>query len=389
MTTITNIIRPEVTTNFTALPNVILNLCSHGFSPNDQAVLLYLLSKPSDWKIIKKVIATEIGKGIGTVQKSFRRLQDAGFISFDRHPTGHTDFFVSVPENFYKPEISPHVKKPHVEKPHVEKRHDIIKNEIPLQTNKKTTNVVEDFVEKKTAIDYINEPTHITEIAPIGATQNLVEFDINELTPVEKETVKKELKKVEPAAQSAIVSILKTALAKKNIQSPVGYAKALVKTAQAGNLDIQELEKPVIPLTDAEKQMIRETKIRNVFSENGEKIKAQLADIGYITLDGEGTITKSEFEALGLISKKTNTKTVLKPSEIPNSFPEEDEQNYLEIRKTRMRNALDKKIFINHNVQPTEKELAARQKIIELEIQLRERGELVDAQEAKKNAGIF
>lgn len=231
MTITANIIRPQVDSNFTALPNSLYELARHvnGLKPRDISVLNYLLSKPAQWKLQSKDISNALNICERTVRDALKVLQYHGFASYTREKTGATNWKISVPENLYSQAIKPQCKKPNGEKPHGEKCNAILKNEIPLTKNEITTNVAvsNDFVEKEKEV----------EIAPIGAIHNLIEFDINELTTVETETVKKELSSVEPTEQLKIVTILKEALAKKNVKSPIGYAKTLIKLSQAGNLE--------------------------------------------------------------------------------------------------------------------------------------------------------
>lgn len=228
MTITANIIRPQVESNFTALPNSLYELARHvdGLKPRDISVLNYLLSKPAQWKLQSKDISNALNICERTVRDALKVLQYHGFASYTREKTGETNWKISVPENLYSQAIKPQCKKPNGEKPHGEKCNAILKNKTSLTKKEKATNVTvsNDFVKK-------------AENAPIGSTHDLIKIDINELTPVETEIVKKELSSVEPTEQLKIVTILKEALAKKNVKSPVAYTKKLIQLSRVGNLE--------------------------------------------------------------------------------------------------------------------------------------------------------
>ena len=160
MTTI-NIIRPEVTENFTALPNQLLGYGRHlnGLKPRDSAVLNYLLSKPPHWKIVAKEITLALNISINTVYAALTVLQRLGIASYTRDKYGRTRWLVSVASNLYSPVIPPHTKKPHQEICDVLENND--KSEIIIKT---TTRCVSegDLGDSDTPSDYINEP----QIAP-------------------------------------------------------------------------------------------------------------------------------------------------------------------------------------------------------------------------------
>ena len=68
MLTTANILRPAVTTDFTALPNALFRYNRHydGLKPRDSAVLNYLLSLPPQWKLRAGDIAHSVNIGKST-----------------------------------------------------------------------------------------------------------------------------------------------------------------------------------------------------------------------------------------------------------------------------------------------------------------------------------
>lgn len=196
MTTI-NIIRPEVTDNFTALPNQLLGYGRHikGLKPRDSAVLNYLLSKPPHWKIIAKEITLALNISINTVYAALTVLQRLGIASYTRDKYGHTRWLVSIASNFYSPVIPPHTKIPHQEICDVLENND--KSEIIIKT---TTRCVseEDLGNSDTPVDYINEPiiTPVEFVAePVAVTPEIIIEEVVEIevpvieTPVVVETI--------------------------------------------------------------------------------------------------------------------------------------------------------------------------------------------------------
>lgn len=445
-----NIVRPTVTANFTVLPNELLEYNRHtmGLKPRDMAVLNYLLSKPAVWKIRAQDIANAINIGKSTVYKALRRLQDFGFASYTRDKKGFTFWTVSCTEKLCKSDISAHVKKPHVVFDNVLTNNDALKNtkettndvvvkadfvkpitgspaEIPAQiqvsatdadmntieikhstigqqeeqlqiskqvtaTNLATTLHVNDGEQQKQSHIAVRESKPEPEsISPVveskTETESKIEID-QQFNPKERIIAKKALAKVPPTTQFIIISMLKVALLKGGIKSPMGYLNALVNKSITGELDITAYTatKNPIPNNDIERQGLREAKIRRVFDRHGDKIKADLIAQGHIFIDGLGSVSKSEFETLGLIDKAPRTisggSKSLSLSELMDiaekqalaqaAREKQDKDHSADIARQRPREVSDIKVGVM-----SEKEIAARKMILELEAQLIANGE--------------
>ena len=308
--TTANIVRPICAKNFTVLPNFLLDFNRHfeNLKPRDSAVLNYLLTKPPMWKLRAQDIATAINVCERTAYKALRKLQDIGVARYERESSGRTNWFIVVREMPEKPAKSPHSKKSDGNLPDgknapalTKNEESLVKTEQSLTKKEKTTDdVLEILVEKfppeiaETVIPVSGAPIHYSEI----------NVDIAEFTPQQKIIAQKSLSKIPLATQLVILMMLKVALSKGGIKSPLAYLNSLINKAIAGELDLSraaELNKQTAqPLS-------REAKIRKVFAEHGEKIKLDLSKLDSIFIKGIGIISKSECEKLDLIKIVTKT----------------------------------------------------------------------------------
>lgn len=277
-----------------------------------------------------------------------------------------------------------------------EKEQGVLQNEHSINNHHQTsiiqkqqTSVVVDTVKNQQPIDYINEPTSEiiieektieTEISPIGAKPESVEFDISELQPIEKKSVEKILSKIEPSAQNAVISVFKSALKKGIVKSPVAYAATLVKKSQNGELEITIEEKEIAPIGANDIKEKRADKICRIFAKHSERIKQQLVIDGHIIIDNE-TVTKSEFEELGLVEKGTQTISGGRKLSLSELLEIAKQQECEPVQPIRRASKLDNTPHDMSEIVPkplTEKEISVRQKILELEMQLRENGQWIE-----------
>ena len=308
----TNIIRPEITTNFTVLPNQILGFGRHieGLKPRDSAVLNYLLSKPSNWKVIAKDIATAVNISINTVYAALATLRKLGIVNYTRDKFGYCRWVVTLSETLYKPITTPHTKKPREENNDV-----LVITNKAIITNKTTTN--NKVVEATTTItappitDYINEVPIGNEIAPFNLitepvivektpVEPVITFNLpHELTEIEKLTAIKSLKKanLDIATYSVVLLALKTALTNGVVHSPLAYLHGLLNKAKDGSLDTRKF-------TENKTTLSRSNLIKTVLDKYGDKILLDLVTNGAIQVEGLGLVQYSEVKELGLVSSK-------------------------------------------------------------------------------------
>jgi len=416
MITPANILRPAVTTDFTALPNALFRYNRHydGLKPRDSAVLNYLLSLPPQWKLRAGDIANSVNIGKSTAYKALRRLQDLGFASYTRDKTGETFWRISVPDTPASPAISPRVKKPHVVFEHVLETNNL------LQNNQKTTNEVVDFgkenchisthamLEKTTlgklTIEQISSlqtaksavlSTNTIQTPPQEPVDSL-DTQLQTVTELDEKAcilAKKTLSKIDDTrTQGIVLMMLKAALQKGGIKSPLGYLNALISKSQTGELDTSAFEpqstenSPVnAPLSDFERQTKRSDAIRHVFAKHSQKVKNDLNTQGYIFIERVGVVSKSEFETLGLIEKaprtaKASLKEMMELAEAQEVMEQKAREQAALRRKQQARNQPREVSDIKVGMM-SEKEREARAKILELEAQLIAAGEFVGVNE--------
>ena len=416
MITPANILRPAVTTDFTALPNALFRYNRHydGLKPRDSAVLNYLLSLPPQWKLRAGDIANSVNIGKSTAYKALRRLQDLGFASYTRDKTGETFWRISVPDTPASPAISPRVKKPHVVFEHVLETNNL------LQNNQKTTNEVVDFgkenchisthamLEKTTlgklTIEQISSlqtaksavlSTNTTQTPPQEPVDSL-DTQLQTVTELDEKArilAKKTLSKIhDTSTQSIVVMMLKAAMQKGGIKSPLGYLNALISKSQAGELDISAFEQQTTqkssmnaPLNDFERQEQRSNAIRHVFTKHAQKVNDDLNKQGYIFIERLGMVSKSEFETLGLIEKaprtaKASLKDIIELAEAQEVMEQKAREQATLRRKQQARNQPREVSDVKVGMM-SEKEREARAKILELEAKMIAAGEFVGVNE--------
>jgi hypothetical protein len=208
-----------------------------------------------------------------------------------------------------------------------------------------------------------------------------INIDIFQFNDKDKQLAQNALAKVPEATQRIILDMFKSALANRDIKSPLRYLNSLVSKSLSGDLDITAFENVPTPSNHFEKQTRRADKIKQTFAKHTDEIKAKLADDGHVFIQGEGTITQSEFEALGLIDKapRTGTKSISLSDLMDKAQVQENLRKEKEITQKKVKrenDAKQPKNVADIPVSPmSEKEVAARQKILELEAELIAAGE--------------
>jgi DNA-binding CsgD family transcriptional regulator len=319
-----NIIRPEVTNNFTALPNELLNYGRHingGLKPRDSSVLNYLLSKPPHWKLRANDIANGVNISVNTVYAALTKLQKLGIASFTRDKFGYTHWVISLHTTLSSPVNTPHTKKPHKE------FCDVLTNNHSLQNNKKTTTRCADFelgsppiLEKKEeglTATIADNPTIHSEV--IDESLILPE----QFSEIEKQVAKKSIKKanLDSVTYSVILMALKTALTSGNVRSPMAYLNGLINKAKDGSLDISQYSEN----NGNKAPLNRREEIAQLFAKHGEKIRLDIVTNGVIKNHSLGYITYHEVKQMGLIGNiwvnKYNELQLAKMNQLSNVKP--------------------------------------------------------------------
>jgi plasmid replication initiation protein len=231
------------------------------------------------------------------------------------------------------------------------------------------------------------EPLDLSKLESNQSQQSekpVINFDFSQFNDKDKQLAKNALAKVPEATQRIILDMFKSALAKGGVKSPLHYLNSLVSKSLSGDLDTTAFDNVPTPSNHFEKQTRRADKIKQTFAKHTDEIKAKLADDGHIFIQGEGTVSKSEFEALGLIEKvsRKGDKSISLSDLMAKAEEQENLRKEKEIAQKKAKREKQPKTVADIPVVPlTEKQMAARQKILELEAQLIAAGEFVGINE--------
>jgi hypothetical protein len=354
------IVKPMPTTNFTTLPNYLLNYgrTDIKLKPRDSSVLNYLLSRPKGWKLIATDIARATNISVGTVYKSLQILQREKIMRYRRDRHGHTFWHLEIPnEHPAKPVISPYTKKPCVENcDELQIKDKIVKKKTTTDTINTTPEKTDETVVVPVSVIDVNERVPVVVEQHIDNAK-LSAVDSLDLPDVHKLAVRKSLQKskIDPVIQQYVLIALKTALTSGTVRNPIAYLNGLVNKALSGTFDTSAFKQDVKPVS-------REQVIRGLFEKHGNKIKQDIAKTGFINSE-IGFIQFDEVRKLGLIeqswielfnkyrlmdiSKKSNTQnqsnisakgcTDLAKPDSPRLTPEQFEQ----LRQAKVRLAME------------------------------------------------
>lgn len=81
------IMRRIHTKDYTTIPNALLQ--DQRLSCRDRGLLVWMLSKPQDWKFSKKGLQAELDfDGETSIRSAVKKLQETGYLKIDRERTG-------------------------------------------------------------------------------------------------------------------------------------------------------------------------------------------------------------------------------------------------------------------------------------------------------------
>ena len=149
----TTIVKKE---NFTTVHNNLI--LDESISWKAKGILLYMLSRPDDWKFNIKEISKNAKDGTDSVKYGLQELVKAGYISRKRNSDGTLDYYIfeDKEKNNIKDYMSKATEKPQVEKPQVEKPLHT-KERILLKKEYSNNNINKNIYSAVT--DYLNEKT--------------------------------------------------------------------------------------------------------------------------------------------------------------------------------------------------------------------------------------
>jgi hypothetical protein len=327
--------RPAVPANgFTTLPNALFDCSTFNLKPRDQSVLNYLLTKRADWKIRVSDIAKHCCISKNTVYTALKVLQERGIARWERLKTGHTHWFIRIPDLPITPAITPHPKKPHHEKPDTNFSAVLTSNKNETSIKKTTTAPSENLpicepivvVSEKIVLPTVqhSEPIKPVVVETVSTQQVTESFQpVPDMTVLEcfddqeKRLVTHELNKVTSITnQAVILFMLKNAIVNNTVKrTPIAMIRGLINLAIDGLLDTKyELAKmkqaeetnrpkPVIPQLSAEErkakeQAMRVAQLKELVAKHPESI-AEVKRIGAFHFGNRGVFFKSEFKLAG------------------------------------------------------------------------------------------
>ena len=148
----TTIVKKE---NFTTVHNNLI--LDESISWKAKGILLYMLSRPDDWKFNIKEISKNAKDGTDSVKYGLQELVKAGYISRKRNSDGTLDYYIfedkeknNIVDYMSKATEKPQVEKPQVEKPLHTKERILLKKEYNNNINKNIYSAVTDYLNEKT-----------------------------------------------------------------------------------------------------------------------------------------------------------------------------------------------------------------------------------------------
>ena len=108
--------------NFTQISNEIIN--NPNLTAQAKGVMIYLLSKPIDWKVNVKDIQSHMKNGRDAIYSILNELEKHGYIVWDKKATDDkgrfTEAKIYVYETPLKQEETPYTENPYTENPYTE-----------------------------------------------------------------------------------------------------------------------------------------------------------------------------------------------------------------------------------------------------------------------------
>lgn len=112
---------PRPRRSFTIVANHVI--CDERLSFKATGLLIYILSKPDNWRTNTQQLAVAKRDGADSVRSALRELEDAGYVHRSRYQDKQGRWAYKI-EVFDHPQLStvcppPHRENPHEENPHI------------------------------------------------------------------------------------------------------------------------------------------------------------------------------------------------------------------------------------------------------------------------------
>ena len=144
------IIKTKRNTNFTTIPNALVN--DSRLKWNDLGLLVYLLSKPESWAVRVDSLVKERGIGRDAVYATLKRLRDFGYARVVKYSNGSTEWTIYDEPNAENTDLAetvtdkpntenPDLEKPDQENPDLDNPHVLVKKEVNKRKNKESKEI--------------------------------------------------------------------------------------------------------------------------------------------------------------------------------------------------------------------------------------------------------
>ena len=264
---------------FTTLPNALFECLTYNLKPRDLAVLNYLLTKQTGWKVNVSNVARHCCICKNTVYAALKVLQKRGIAWWRRLKTGKTEWFIRLPELPTTPVVEPDTKKPHPKMPHPKfygvltnnKKETIIKKTttelepknqpiceeiVVVPCEEKVVTVEAEIIIKKTTTDLApeNQPIY-EEIVVVPCEEKVITAEqatdsfkpvpdvtvLEKMDAEDKQAALNALKKVpDTTTQAALLFRLNKAITSGVIQqTALVYLYSLIGKAKNGSFDVR------------------------------------------------------------------------------------------------------------------------------------------------------
>lgn len=252
------------------------DFCNAKIPSDAKNVLLYLIDKPLDWKLIVKNIANTLDLSVYAVRKALRWLLDNGYARYKRFTDGRT-----VWEIFEQPnQAATQVMTPRVEIPHVEIEHVLHKTQT-LPITQKTTTPIEQAqaqqeqlpVEKPSVVVHCNE---MADNHPISTPTQTID-DVPHIAPQHQPAAKRALSRLTQEQAQAVLTAFTFQASKSNISNKVGYLIGLVKASKDGTFSPVQLTQSPATLSLYER-IVKEQKSQQEAQKRGRMTNEEHAD---------------------------------------------------------------------------------------------------------------
>jgi hypothetical protein len=288
-----SIIRTKSPHRFTIVSNELLAE-KNPLSWEATGVLVYLLSKPDNWKVSIAAL-TNIGKsGKTKIENILKELKQLGYIVGKRHHTGKYDYYVydtpQSPEFTPEPEnqvkAKPKPEKPKPENPEQENPEQGF--QVLINTNNLLTNT------EKTTTTRAPEQN----AAPKLASDMILSAMLKGLDESQKAEACKKLAELPADQRDIAISSFNKKIASGEIKTPMAYLNALIEKGLKNGLQAAKTAQPI--QTPAKDGKTRLEVIQHFVVKHKTQFLSDFEKNRAVFIQGIGVLYKDELKLAGL-----------------------------------------------------------------------------------------